>query len=122
MYDLEFKTGESDPEDYLEPDALREQYTELLAELPNLVSVEDPFDQEDWDGWAALATEQPQLQLVADELTASSAERVEEAVEKQAANCLLVKLAQAGTVTEALDCVKAAKAAGWGCVVSAGIW
>ncbi|XP_014216442.1 enolase-like [Copidosoma floridanum] len=120
MYDMEFKTDESDPEDYLEPDALREQYAELVGQVPALVSIEDPFDQEDWDSWAGLVSQAPELQVVAGELVATNPERLEEAVERQAANCLLVKLGQVGTVTGAIDCVKAARAAGWGVAVSAG--
>ncbi|XP_058808197.1 enolase-like [Phymastichus coffea] len=119
-YDLEYKTGESDPENHLEPDAFREQYAELLTEFPSIVSLEDPFDREDWDSWTALTTAQPAVQIVADELTVTSAERLEEAIEKQAANCLVVRPGQAGTISEALDCVKMARDAGWGCLISAG--
>lgn len=120
MYDLEFKTDESEPENYLEPEALREQYTELFTEFPAIVSLEDPFDQEDWDSWSALVSQVPSVQVVADLLTATNPERIEEANEKQAANCLSIKLGQIGTITEAIECVKAARAAGWSCLVSAG--
>lgn len=119
-YDLEYKTGESDPESHLEPQAFREQYAELLSEYPNIISLEDPFDREDWDSWTALTSEQPSVQIVGDELTVTSVERLEEAIEKQAANCLIIRIGQIGTITEALECVKMAREAGWGCLVSAG--
>ena len=119
-YDLEFKTEDSDPENHLEPNALLEQYTELRGELPIVATMIDPFDHEDWDGWSALMKAQPELQVVADQLTAMNKERIEEAVEKQAANCMMVRLPIAGTITDAIECVKMAKEAGWDCLVSAG--
>ncbi|XP_033221758.1 enolase-like isoform X1 [Belonocnema kinseyi] len=118
MYDLALKSDDTEPEDYLETEALKERHLELLTVFPNIVSIEDPFDQEDWDGWPLLA-DQP-IQIVADELTAMNVERIEEAVEKQAANCLLIRLIQIGTITEAINCCKMARLNGWGTMVSAG--
>lgn len=117
MYDLAFKTEDSDPDDYLEAEALRDQYVEMLAEFPTIVSIEDPFDQEDWEGWPMLA-DQP-IQIVADDLTAMNVERIDEAIEQRAANCLLLRLSQIGTVTETINCYRMAKINGWGSVVSA---
>lgn len=118
MYDLAFKSDDTDPENYLETEALKERHLELLRAFPNIVSIEDPFDQDDWDGWPMLA-DQP-IQIVADELTAMNVGRIEEAVEKQAANCLLIRLIQIGTITEAINCCKMARLNGWGTMVSAG--
>lgn len=118
MYDLAFKSDDSDPDDFLEAEALRDQYLELLAEFPTIVSIEDPFDQEDWDGWPMLA-DQP-IQIVTDDLTAMNSERIDEATEKRLANCLLLRMSQIGTITETINCHKMARINGWGSVVSAG--
>lgn len=114
---MEYKDDEdTDPDDYLEADAMKEMYTELLEEFPALFSIEDPFDQEDWESWPTLADQK--IQIVSDLLTSMDIERVEEAVENNAANCLLVRLAQIGTVTEAINCVKLAKLSGWDYIVT----
>ncbi|XP_015125519.1 enolase-like [Diachasma alloeum] len=118
QYDLAFKTDESDPDDYMETEALKDQYLDLLREFPQIVSLEDPFDQEDWDGWGMLA-DQP-IQLLADDLTAMNIERIEEAMEKQSGNGIVIRLSQIGTITEAIDCHKMARAGGWSSVVSTG--
>ncbi|XP_025602160.2 enolase-like [Athalia rosae] len=117
-YDLAFKSDDSDPDDYLESEALRDQYLEYLTEFPNIVSIEDPFDQEDWDGWPMLM-DQP-IQIVADDLTAMNVERIEEAIERQSANCLLIRLSQIGTITEAINCNRLARTSGWGCLITSG--
>ena len=118
MYDLDFKSERSDPNDYLETEAFNKQLVDLLRAFPNIISIEDPFDQEDWDGWLMLA-DQP-IQIIADELTGMNVERIEEALEKQAANSLLIRLIQVGTITEAITCCKKAKIHGWGIIISAG--
>ncbi|XP_015607056.1 enolase [Cephus cinctus] len=118
QYDMAFKTEDSDPDDYLEAEALKDQYVEYLTEFPIIVSIEDPFDQEDWDGWPMLSN-QP-IQIVADDLTAMNIERVQEAIERRSANCLLIRLSQAGTITEAINCHKIAKISGWSSMVTAG--
>lgn len=115
---MAFKSDDSDPSDYLESEALKDQYLEYLAEFPTIVSIEDPFDEEDWDGWPMLS-DQP-IQIVADDLTAMNIERIEEAVEKHTANCLLIRLSQIGTVTEAIDCNRLARTNGWSCLISGG--
>lgn len=118
QYDLAFKTDDSDPDDYMETEALKDQYLDLLREFPQIVSLEDPFDQEDWDGWGMLA-DQP-IQLLADDLTAMNMDRIEEAMEKQSGNGIVIRLSQIGTITEAIDCHKIVRAGGWSSVVSTG--
>ncbi|XP_012279455.1 enolase [Orussus abietinus] len=118
QYDMEFKSEDSDPDDYLEAEALKERYLEYLTEFPTIAYIEDPFDLEDWDSWPMLA-DQP-IQIVADDLTAMNIERIEEAIEKQAANCLVIRLSQIGTVSEAIDCHRLARISGWGSVLAAG--
>ncbi|KAG7191179.1 hypothetical protein KM043_013974 [Ampulex compressa] len=116
-YDLAFKTEDSDPDDYLEAEALRDQYLEYLSEFPAIVSIEDPFDQEDWEGWLTMADQE--IQIVADDLTAMNIERIEEAIERQMANTLILRMSQIGTVTEAINCAKMARINNWGYIVTA---
>lgn len=102
----------------MEAEALKEQYVDYLAEYPSIVSIEDPFDQEDWEGWLTLADQE--IQVVSDDLTAMNIERIEEAIERQMANCLVLKMSQIGTVTEVINCAKMARINGWGYVIAVG--
>lgn len=67
-----------------------------------VVSIEDPFDQDDWDSWSRL-TAQVGIQVVGDDLTVTNPKRIEKAAEARACNCLLLKVNQIGTVTEAIQ-------------------
>ncbi|CAK9828956.1 enol-1 [Anthophora retusa] len=115
-YDLAFKTEESDPDEYMEAEALKDQYLELFSEFPSIVSIEDPFDQDDWDGWLTLADQD--IQIVADDLTAMNIDRIEESIERQMANAIILRMSQIGTVTETINCAKMAKISNWGYVVA----
>lgn len=116
-YDLAFKTKDSDPANYLGAEALRNRYLEYLSEFPAIVSIEDPFDQEDWDGWLTIANQK--IQVVSDDLTAMNIERIEEAMDRNLANCLVLRISQIGTVTEVINCAKMARINDWGYIVSA---
>jgi len=116
-YDLAFKTEETDPEDYMEAEALRDEYLSYLTEFPSIVSIEDPFDQEDWEGWLTIADQG--IQIVSDDLTAMNIERIEEAMERNVANCLVLRMSQIGTVTEVINCAKMARLNDWGYIVNA---
>lgn len=93
-------------------------YAELLAAYP-LVSIEDPLSEDDWDGWVAL-TDQigDKVQLVGDDLFVTNPERLEEGIAKGAANALLVKVNQIGTLTETLDAVELAHRNGYKTMMS----
>ncbi|XP_029047249.1 enolase-like [Osmia bicornis bicornis] len=117
-YDLQFKTEESDPDDYMEAEALRDQYLEYISEYPNIVSIEDPFDQDDWEGWLTMA-DQEEVQIVSDDLTAMNIDRIEEAIERSSANAIVLRMLQIGTVTETINCARLARISNWGYVVSA---
>ncbi len=84
-----------------------------------IVSLEDGLGEDDWGGWTDL-TERlgERLQLVGDDLLVTSQARRERAIEERAANAILVKVNQVGTLTEAMAAVAAAQAAGWGTVMS----
>ncbi|EZA50494.1 enolase [Ooceraea biroi] len=115
-YDLDFKNEKSDPNTYLTPEQLKNLYLEFVKEFP-IVSIEDPFDQDDWESWTSM-TAATSIQIVGDDLTVTNPERIKVAVEKKACNCLLLKVNQIGSVTEAINAHKLAKSNGWGTMVS----
>ncbi|WP_459549353.1 phosphopyruvate hydratase [Nocardia sp. X0981] len=93
-------------------------YTELRAAYP-LVSIEDPLSEDDWDGWVALTDEiGDKVQLVGDDLFVTNPERLEDGIAKGAANALLVKVNQIGTLTETLDAVELAHRNGYKTMMS----
>jgi enolase len=93
-------------------------YADLLDAYP-LVSIEDPLSEDDWDGWIALTTAiGDRVQIVGDDLFVTNPERLLEGIEKGAANALLVKVNQIGTLTETLDAVSLAHSAGYKTMMS----
>ena len=93
-------------------------YVGLVDSYP-IVSIEDPLDEEDWDGWIAL-TEQldDKVQIVGDDLFVTNPERLGRGIEVGAANGLLVKVNQIGTLTETFDAVDLAHRHGYRCMMS----
>ncbi len=93
-------------------------YEQLIGAYP-LVSIEDPLSEDDWDGWVALTTAiGDRVQLVGDDLFVTNPERLEDGIERGAANALLVKVNQIGTLTETLDAVSLAHNAGYKTMMS----
>nr|QQZ02613.1 enolase [Androctonus crassicauda] len=115
-YDLDFKNPKSDPSTYITPDQLADIYLDFIKNYP-VVSIEDPFDQDDWDAWTKLCSN-VQIQIVGDDLTVTNPKRIQMAVDKKACNCLLLKVNQIGSVTESIKAHNLAKANGWGTMVS----
>ena len=99
-----------------------EQMTQFYAELLDayaLVSIEDPLSEDDWDGWVELTTAiGDRVQIVGDDLFVTNPERLEEGIERGAANALLVKVNQIGTLTETLDAVALAHNSGYRTMMS----
>uniref|UniRef100_A0A3Q2Y6X2 phosphopyruvate hydratase n=1 Tax=Hippocampus comes TaxID=109280 RepID=A0A3Q2Y6X2_HIPCM len=114
-YDLDFKSP-NDPSRYITPDKLADLYKSFVKDYP-VVSIEDPFDQDDWDAWSDF-TASTDIQVVGDDLTVTNPTRICKAVEEKACNCLLLKVNQIGTVTESLQACKMAQESGWGVMVS----
>jgi enolase len=84
-----------------------------------IVSIEDGMAEDDWDGWAALTRRiGDRVQLVGDDLLVTNIRRVERAIEERAANAVLIKLNQIGTLTETLAAIRLAQQAGWATVIS----
>lgn len=97
---------------------LIDYYEELIEEFP-IVSIEDPLDEEDWDGWELLTTRLGlHTQLVGDDLFVTNTKRLSKGIEKEVANAILIKVNQIGTLTEAFDAVEMAKKAGYRTIVS----
>jgi len=102
----------------LERDSLVDMYVSLTDEFP-LVSIEDGLDEGDWDGWKYL-TERlgDSAQLVGDDLLVTNVAFLKRAIEEKAANAILIKVNQIGTLTETIDAVDTAHEAGWNAVIS----
>ena len=93
-------------------------YAELVDAYP-LVSIEDPLNEDDWEGWVAI-TEQlgDKVQLVGDDLFVTNPERLARGIADKAGNALLVKVNQIGSLTETLDAVTLAQTNGFKCMMS----
>ena len=93
-------------------------YEELIDEYP-IVSIEDPLQEDDWDGYTALtAAIGEKVQIVGDDFFVTNPARLQEGIEKKAANALLVKVNQIGTLTETFDAVELAHRNGYRTMMS----
>jgi enolase len=93
-------------------------YADLVASYP-IVSIEDPLNEEDWDGWKTITDELgARIQLVGDDLFVTNVERLARGIAGGQANALLVKVNQIGTLTETLDSVELAHRSGYRCMMS----
>jgi len=122
-YDLKFKlnadsSGPQDESGKISGAELLAKYKEFIRDHP-IVSIEDGFDQDDWKSWSDMTEEVGEkVQIVGDDLLVTNSSRIKEAVEKKAANALLLKVNQIGTLTEAMEAVALAKKNGWGVMTS----
>jgi enolase len=97
---------------------LSEVYASLVDDYP-LISIEDPLAEDDWDGWVDLTTAiGSKVQLVGDDLFVTNPERLDDGIARGAANALLVKVNQIGTLSETLDAVTLAQSSGYRCMMS----
>lgn len=97
---------------------MSDAYAELIGAYP-LVSIEDPLDEDDWEGWVQLTSAiGDKVQIVGDDLFVTNPERLEEGIARGAANALLVKVNQIGTLSETLDAVALAHMSGYRCMMS----
>jgi enolase len=95
-----------------------EYYRTLMDSYP-IVSLEDPMAEDDWDGWVAITEAlDERVQIVGDDLFVTDPERLERGMEEGAANSILVKVNQIGSLTETLDVIAMAKEASYGVVIS----
>ena len=97
---------------------MTDYYLDLISEFP-ICSIEDPLDEEDWDGWSVLTGKiGDRVQLVGDDLFTTNAERLEKGIRLGAANAVLIRVNQIGTLTEAFETMKLAQEAGYNTVIS----
>ena len=95
-----------------------EYYLDLVRKYP-IKSLEDPFFEDDWDSWISLTkSSQSELQLVGDDLFVTNKERLKEGINSKAANAILIKPNQIGTLTETLDVINLAQKNGYNTIIS----
>jgi enolase len=118
-YDLFWKDEKKKGSALMDSEALSAYYRRWCEKYP-LVSIEDPFDQDDWDAYRPFtATVGELVQVVGDDLLVTNPKRITKAMEGTAAcNALLLKVNQIGSISEAVDACKMCQEAGWGVMVS----
>jgi len=118
QYDLDFKTEPNDGSQCKSGAELMGVYEEFVRDYP-MISIEDPFDQDDFDSYKAMTEKVGETcQIVGDDLLVTNPKRVKKAIDDHACNALLLKVNQIGSVTESIEAVNMAKAAGWGVMTS----
>lgn len=119
LYDLKFRKYVFEGENEIRSaEEMIDYYEELMEEFP-IISIEDPLDEEDWDGWELLTTRLGlHTQLVGDDLFVTNTQRLKKGIEKKIANAILIKINQIGTLTEAFDAIEMAKNAGYKTIIS----
>ena len=97
---------------------LVETYARWADEHP-IISIEDPFGEDDWDSWSSLTREiGDNVQIVGDDLFVTNVNRLSDGIERKSANSILIKPNQIGTITETLECIEMAKSNGFGTIMS----
>jgi len=116
-YDLNFKNDDGN-RDVKTGSELAGVYMDLCEKYP-IVSIEDPFDQDDWTHYADFTRSiGKKVQVVGDDLLVTNTSRIAEAADKKACNALLLKVNQIGSVTESINAVALSKSHGWGVMTS----
>ena len=94
-------------------------YWKKLVEKYPIISIEDPLDEDDWNGWEEITKVLgDKIQLVGDDLFVTNVNRLNKGIEKNCANAILIKLNQVGSVSETIDAVLKAKQAGYNTIIS----
>lgn len=119
LYNREFKKYVFEGEDVIRSaEELVDYYEQLITQFP-IISIEDPMDEEDWDGWDLITKRLgSRVQLVGDDLFVTNTERLRKGIEKQVANAILIKVNQIGTLTEAFEAIELAKVSGYRTIIS----
>ncbi|KAL4403132.1 phosphopyruvate hydratase [Malassezia pachydermatis] len=115
-YDLDFKNPNSDSSKWVTGAELAEIYKGYIQKYP-IISIEDPFDQDDWEAWTILR-ESAGITIIGDDLTVTNPLRIKTAIEKKACNGLLLKINQIGTISESIQAAQLAQSDNWGVMVS----
>ena len=118
QYDLDFKTANNDGSHRISGAELQKVYEGFVKNYP-VVSIEDPFDQDDWESWVSMTAAMGEdVQVVGDDLLVTNPKRIQDGIKRKACNSLLLKVNQIGSVTESIQACKDAQAAGWSVMVS----
>lgn len=119
LYNKEFKKYVFEGEDVIRSSEEMVAYYERLVEEFPIISIEDPMDEEDWDGWRMM-TERlgKKVQLVGDDLFVTNTKRLQKGIDMQVANAILIKVNQIGTLTEAFEAIELARKSGYRSIIS----
>lgn len=119
IYNKEFKKYVFEGEDVIRSaEEMVEYYEMLLSEFP-IISIEDPMDEEDWEGWRLITSRLGgRVQLVGDDLFVTNTKRLKKGIEQKVANAILIKVNQIGTLTEAFETIELAKRNGYRNIIS----
>ena len=99
-------------------DEVIDMYKNMVMKYP-IISIEDPLDEEDWEGWKKITAELgDKVQLVGDDLFVTNTQRLSKGIENKCANSILIKLNQIGSVSETLEAIKMAHKAGYTAIAS----
>ncbi len=113
-----YKFWKSNPDKLFSADEMVEIFKKWVAKYP-IISIEDPLDQNDWEGYTKLTAELgSKIQLVGDDFFVTNTERLSKGIQQKACNSILIKLNQIGSVTETIDAVRMAQTAGYTAVIS----
>jgi enolase len=118
-YDLHFKDEKlSKSIPHVTNKELNAIYEEYASKYP-IVSIEDPFDQDDWEGWNMITKGLgSKIQIVGDDLLVTNKMRIDEAIKQKSCNALLLKVNQIGSLTESIEAAEKSINNGWGVMVS----
>lgn len=113
-----YKFWKSNPGKLFSTEEMIALYKKWVSNYP-IISIEDPLDQNDWEGYARMTKELGhKVQIVGDDFFVTNTERLKKGIEMEACNSILIKLNQIGTVTETIDAIKMAQNAGYTAVIS----
>jgi enolase len=114
-----YKFWKSAPEKIYSSEQMVELFASWVEKYPMIVSIEDPLDQDDWTGYAALTKSLgAKVQIVGDDFYVTNTERLAKGIAARCTNSILIKVNQIGTLTETLEAVEMAHRAGWTSVMS----
>ena len=103
----------------LTSEEMRAYFEAWVKKYPSIITIEDPFDEDDWGSWAAITKALgKKVMVIADDLTVTNPERLQKAIDQKAANAILIKLNQNGTLTGTIDTCMLARKHGFSLIVS----
>lgn len=118
VYDLDFKNENNTGKYKVKPAELIELYEKFISGYP-IQSIEDPFDQDDWEAYSSLTAKVGKnVQIVGDDLLVTNPTRINLGLQKKACNALLLKVNQIGSVTESMEAAQLSRKNDWGVMVS----